>query len=68
MSHEGMNALRARVYGDAAVARRLRGIDPELFVSEVMRVAAESGADVSEAEVLAAVAHGRQEWSLRWIL
>jgi hypothetical protein len=68
MSQEGLDALRARVHEDSAVAQRLRRTEPELFVAEAMRLAAESGLDVSEAELHAAIAHGRRAWSLRWVL
>lgn len=67
MSQAALDALRARIYDDVEVARRLRRIEPELFVSEVTRVAAESGLDVAADEIRRAIEQGRLEWSLRWI-
>ena len=68
MSEESLNALRARVYEDAALARRLRAIEPASFVAEVTRIAAESGIEVTSADLEDAVERGRQAWMLRWIL
>jgi predicted ribosomally synthesized peptide with nif11-like leader len=68
MAEEGLDALRARVDEDVDLARRLRRIDPERFVDEVRAIAAELGFDVTAAEFDAAIAHGRQQWALRWIL
>jgi hypothetical protein len=67
MSEEGLDALRERVGDDVDLARRLRRIDPEHFVSEVLRVAAECGLDVAVDEIQRAIAQGRQAWNLRWI-
>lgn len=68
MSKEGLDALRARVHEDAALARSLHGIEPELFVAEASRIAAESGIEVTPAELEDAVARGRQAWIMRWVL
>jgi hypothetical protein len=67
MSEEGLDALRARICDDAELARRLRRIGPEHFVSEVMRVAAECGVDVAADDVQRAIGQGRHAWNLRWI-
>lgn len=63
----GLGALRMRVSGDAALAQRLKNIAPERFVDDVVALAAELGLDVTVAELEAAIAHGRREWTLRWI-
>jgi len=67
MSKEGLDALRARVYDDVGLAQRLRRIEPEQFGSEVTRVAADCGLDVTAGEIEQAIAQGRQAWNLRWI-
>ncbi len=68
MAKEGLRALRTRVNEDPALARRLRLIDPERFATEVARIAAASGIEVTASELEEAIAHGRQAWALRWIL
>jgi hypothetical protein len=67
MSRHGLDALRARVHADPELARRLRGLAPERFHAEVLRLAAEAGDDVTPAEVGEAVTQARQAWMLRWI-
>jgi hypothetical protein len=67
MSDEGFDALRAHVGADVELARRLRRIDPEHFVSEVLRVGAECGLDVAADEIRRAITQGRLAWNLRWI-
>jgi hypothetical protein len=67
MSEEGLDALRARVCDDVELARRLRRMEPERFVSEVPRIAAECGVDVAADDVQHAIAQGRHAWNLRWI-
>ncbi len=67
MSRQGLDALRARVHADPALARRLRALEPERFQAEVLRLAAESGDDVTPADVSEALARARQAWMLRWI-
>ena len=68
MANEELDQLRIRVHEDAALADRLHRIEPERFVDEVARVAAELGISVSGANVQQAIAHGRQAWIMRWIL
>ena len=67
MSAEGLDALRARVSADPELARRLHGLEPERFTSEVSRVAAELGFDVAEADVDAAIVQARSARMLRWV-
>jgi hypothetical protein len=67
VTEEGLDALRARVHQDGALARRLRAIEPEVFVAEAARLAAEAGIVVSAGELEDAIAHGHQAWALRWI-
>ena len=67
MPAEGLQALRERVYGDAALALRLRSVDPALFIAEVVRVSSELGYEVTDADVTAALAHAQREWTLRWV-
>jgi hypothetical protein len=67
MSKEGLDALRARVHEDAALARRFRRIEPERFVAEAVRIAAESEIAITEAELEGAIADGRRAWTMRWI-
>jgi hypothetical protein len=61
-----LDALRARVYADAALAERLRAIEPDRFIDEVARIARELGCDVSTDELRAAIAEARHAWMLRW--
>ena len=68
MSQEDLNTLRARVYEDAALARRLRAIEPASFVAGVTQVAAELGLDVTSDDLKDAVEGGRRAWMMRWIL
>jgi hypothetical protein len=68
MSKEGLDALRAVVHQDPDLARRLHRIAPAQLVDEVVRLAAALGLGVDEADVHAAIMHGRQSWALRWIL
>jgi hypothetical protein len=67
MAENGLDALRARVHGDAELARRLRAIDPARFADEVVAVAASVGIAVTRSELEAAVERGRGAWMLRWI-
>ena len=67
MSEARLDALRARVGDDLELARRLRRIEPEHFVSEVVRAGADCGVDVAPDEIQRAIAQGRQMWNLRWI-
>ena len=67
MSRQGLDALRARVHADTALARRLRALEPQRLEDEVLRLAAESGEDVTPADVGEARAQARQAWMLRWI-
>jgi Nif11 domain len=68
MSREGLDALRRRVHDDPSLALRLRGLRPEEFDTGTVRVAAELGCDVTEADLRAASAETQQRWLLRWIL
>ena len=67
MSREGLDALRARVSDDPELARRLHGLEPERFVGEVARLAAQMGFEVAEADVDAAIVQARSAWMLRWV-
>jgi hypothetical protein len=67
VSKEGIEALRARVSEDVALARRLRRIAPEAFKDEVRRAAAECGLDVADDDVDAAIQAAGKAWTLRWI-
>ncbi len=64
---DGMNALRARVHADFALARRLARVEPERFASAIVEVAGELGIDVTAKDVEAAVMRGRGEWLQRWL-
>lgn len=66
MSTDGLEALRARVRADDALARRLRHAEPERFAAELTRVACELGLDVTPDDVDAALAAARRDWTLRW--
>jgi hypothetical protein len=68
MSREGLDALRARVNEDAALALRLRATEPESAVAGVLRLAGEVGCDVTESDVRAAMAETNARWRMRWIL
>jgi hypothetical protein len=68
MSREGLEALRARVCGDAGLAGRLRAVEPEHFADAVLRAAAEAGCDVTQRDLDAAIEGARREWILRWTL
>jgi hypothetical protein len=68
MSREGLDALRARVFGDPALASALRDAEPANFAAEVLRLASELGCDVSEDDVRSATARAKERWRLRWIL
>jgi hypothetical protein len=67
VSQRGLEALRARVHGDPELARRLRGLAPERFEAELLRLAAEHGDDVTELDVEQALARARRDWMLRWV-
>jgi hypothetical protein len=67
VSLAGLDALRARAYDDPELARSLRGVDPERFAGEVLRLAAELGCDVAADDLRAATALARQNWMLRWV-
>lgn len=67
MSKKGLEALRARVHGDAEFARRLRRVEPERFRDEVLRLAAANGDDVTALDLDETIAAARQAWMLRWI-
>jgi hypothetical protein len=64
---DGMNALRARVHADFALAERLARVEPGRFTSALVEVAAELGIDVTAQDVEAAVTRGRGEWLQRWL-
>jgi hypothetical protein len=64
---DGMNALRARVHADFALAQRLACVEPERFASALVEVASELGIDVTAQDVEAAVMRGRGEWLQRWL-
>ncbi|MDB5040943.1 MAG: hypothetical protein JWN27_1669 [Candidatus Eremiobacteraeota bacterium] len=64
---EGMNALRARVHADFALARRLARVEPQHFVSALVEAAGELDIDVTAEDVEAAVTRGRVEWLQRWL-
>ncbi len=64
---DGMNALRARVHADFALAQRLARVEPERFASALVEAAGELGIDVSAQDVEAAVMRGRVEWMQRWL-
>jgi hypothetical protein len=64
---DGMNALRARVHADFALARRLARVEPQHFVSALLETAAELGIDVTAQDVAASVTRGRGEWLQRWL-
>ncbi|HTD35245.1 MAG TPA: hypothetical protein VK665_16385 [Candidatus Elarobacter sp.] len=68
MSRAGLDALRARVFDDPALALRLRDAEPSQFVSDVLRTAAELGCDVAESDLRAAIADAHQRWLMRWVL
>jgi hypothetical protein len=64
---DGMNALRARVHADFALAQRLARTDPERFASALIAAAGELGITVKTEDVEAAVVRGRAEWMQRWL-
>jgi hypothetical protein len=68
MSRTGLDALRARVFDDPALALRLRDAEPSHFASEVLRAAAELGYDVAESDLQAAIAEAHRRWLMRWVL
>jgi hypothetical protein len=68
MSRAGLDALRTRVFGDPALALRLRDAEPAQFVAAVLRVAAELGYDVTESELHGAIAEAHRRWHMRWVL
>lgn len=63
-----MEAFRLRVHGDPALARTLRMIEPGRFADEALRIAAELDCEVSVSDLEEALALGRREWGLRWVL
>ena len=67
VSTEGLDALRARVDDDPELALRLRRVEPECFVADVMRVAAESGFVVAEHDIADAMISAQRAWTLRWV-
>jgi predicted ribosomally synthesized peptide with nif11-like leader len=67
MSVEGLRALRERVHGDPELAIRLRLVEPERFAADVLRLAAENGYDVTEADVAGARSSAQRAWTLRWV-
>lgn len=67
MSREGLEALRARVHADPALATRLCGAAPEHFAEHVLRFARDAGIDVTADDLTAACAQARRRWLLRWI-
>lgn len=68
MSREGLDRLRACVFGDPALASLLRDAEPAEFAVEVLRVASELGCEVTEDDIRSATTGGRERWMLRWIL
>jgi hypothetical protein len=64
---DGMNALRALVHADFALAQRLARVEPERFASALVEAAGERGIDVTVQDVEAAVMRGRVEWLQRWL-
>ena len=68
MSSQGLDALRARVYDDSALALRLRDAEPSQCMSDALRAAAELGYDVTEDELQAAIAESHRRWLMRWVL
>jgi hypothetical protein len=62
-----LDSLRACVYADPALVRRLHGLTGERFSDEVVRVAAELRRDVTADDVGTAIAQAREAWMLRWI-
>ncbi|HTD35075.1 MAG TPA: Nif11-like leader peptide family natural product precursor, partial [Candidatus Elarobacter sp.] len=67
-SRAGLDALRARVFDDPALALRLRDAEPSQFVPDVLRTAAELGCDVTEDELHTAIAETHHRWLMRWVL
>jgi hypothetical protein len=68
MSRAGLDALRARVFDDPALALRLRDAEPSRFVPEVLRAAAELAYDVAESDLQAAIGDAHRRWLMRWVL
>ena len=67
MSADGLRTLRERVHADSDLALRLRRVEPERFVCEVLSLAAELGCDVQGAEIARSLDNARQAWIMRWI-
>ena len=67
MSREGLDALRARVWDDAALAAELAGIPDERFADALVSRARELGFEVEPVDVAAALKAGRGDWLMRWI-
>jgi hypothetical protein len=67
VASEALAELQRRVSGDPAFAQRLRALEPERFVAEVMRESARLGLDVSEDDLRGSIARGRHAWVMRWI-
>jgi hypothetical protein len=62
-----LDALRARVDDDPALALRLRRVEPERFAADVLRLASENGYDVTEADLAGAISSAQRAWTLRWV-
>lgn len=67
MSADGLDALRRRVHGDSELALRLRGVAPELFVADALRLASENGDDVTAEDIAVAMSSAKRAWALRWV-
>ncbi|HEV2738609.1 MAG TPA: hypothetical protein VGU66_08530 [Candidatus Elarobacter sp.] len=68
MSRDGLDRFRERLNADANLAGRLRIVDPGRFATVAAELARELGCEVAEADMRDAIAQGRREWALRWIL
>jgi hypothetical protein len=68
MSRADLEAFRAHVFGDAALALRLRDTEPSHFSAEALRVAGELGYDLTQDELQAAIADAQRRWMMRWVL
>ncbi len=67
MSAESLDALRARIHDDAALARQLAAVEDAHFTAAVLRLANDAALDVTADDVARAIETRRREWMLRWI-
>jgi len=67
VSREGLEALRARVYGDPELALRLRRVEAGGFSADVLRLASQHGLDVTDVDIADAIRSAQRAWTLRWV-